>query len=540
MTVSSVPALGRRAVVGGAFAGLVATSLTAAPTASAPGAMMPTSVSADRQGHRVGPRLRDPFTLGVASGDPEPHGVVLWTRLAPEPLAADGKGGMPDREVAVDWALAEDARFTRAVRSGTVRVLPSTAHSLHVEVDGLEPGREYHYRFRAEGHLSPIGRTRTAPSYGSSPSSLKLAVASCADFEHGFFTAYRRIAEEEPDLVLHLGDYMYEVGKGTFVALPHNVRSHRGPETVTLADYRQRHAQYKNDADLQAAHAAAPWSVVFDDHEVDANWAGMTPESRQPHFARRRAAAFQAYYENMPLRRKSLPSGPYMRIHRRVKWGDLATLHLLDTRQYRSDQACGDGRHSGCSARFRPDRTILGDRQERWLLDGLASSGSRWDVLGQQVFFAQKDLAPGPAEKFGMDAWDGYAAARQRLLDGMVERRVRNPVVLTGDVHMHCANDLHRNPGNPRSRPVGVELVTTSVTSGGDGWDRTPRTDTLLEENPHIRFVNSRRGYLLARFGRDHLQADFKVLPYVQKPGARVSTRASFVVEDGNPGLVRA
>ena len=529
MTVPSVPGIGRRTALSTGVTAALAVGVATVSHASAP---TPAGGAPPRT------RLRAPFTLGVASGDPESDGFVLWTRLAPRPLEPDGRGGMPDREVVVEWQVATDPGFRDPVRGGAVRARPRSAHAVHVEVAGLEPGREYFYRFRAEGHLSPTGRTRTAPPYRSSPTSLTVAVASCAQYEHGFFTGYRRLAEEQPELVLHLGDYLYEMRRDEYVAHGGNVRDHRGPDTVTLAGYRQRHAQYKTDADLQAAHAAAPWSVIWDDHEVAGNWAGLVPQEPEPHFGRRRAAAFRAYYEHMPLRRASVPRGPDMRIYRRLRWGDLATFHLLDTRQYRDDQACGDRRLVGCTERLGPDRSILGDRQERWLLDGLAGSGSHWDVVAQQVFMAQKDTAEGSPVQLAMDGWDGYPASRRRLLDGFVDRRVRNPVVLTGDTHGHYANDLHRDPDDVRSRPVGVELATTSISSGGDGVDRTPRDLELLEQNPHIRFVNSQRGYILARLGREHLRADFRVLPYVRRPGAPVRTRASYVVEDRGHRLV--
>ncbi|HYF73259.1 MAG TPA: alkaline phosphatase D family protein, partial [Nocardioides sp.] len=446
-----------------------------------------------------------------------------------------GRGGMPAREVIVEWQVAEDPELTRVVRSGRARALPQWAHSVHCEVDGLRPGREYFYRFRAEGHLSPVGRTRTAPAYADAPSSLTVAVASCAQYEHGFFTAYRRLAEDGPDLVLHLGDYLYELRNDAFVAHPHNVRSVAGPETVSLADYRRRHAQYKSDPDLQAAHAAAPWSVVFDDHEVDGNWAGMHAEHRGARFGRRRAAAFRAYYEHMPLRRTSLPRGPRMRIYRRVRWGDLATLHLLDTRQYRDDQA--RRRRGGHQTRWDPRRSITGDRQEQWLLRGLGESGARWDVLGQQVLFAQRDRSARPGDQVGVDGWDGYAASRRRILEGFEHRGVRNPVVLTGDVHRHYANDLRHDFDRPSTRPVGVELVTSSITSGGDGQDQPRELEAERAANPHVRFSRNRRGYVLARFERDLLRADFTTLPYVQRPGAPARTAASYVVEDRNPGL---
>jgi alkaline phosphatase D len=479
--------------------------------------------------------LRDPFTLGVASGDPWPSSVVLWTRLAPEPLAPDGLGGMPRRQVPVEWQVAEDPAFGAVVREGQAVADPAWAHSVHVEVAGLEPGREYFYRFRAEGHLSPAGRTRTAPAAGASPPSARFAFASCANYEEGWFTAYGRLADEEPELVLHLGDYLYESPEADHaVAGERHVRGHQAGETRTLADYRRRHAQYKTDPDLQRAHAVAPWAVVFDDHEVDANWAGFHPQTPQPHFARRRAAAFRAYYEHLPLRRSSLPHGPFMPIFRRLAWGGLATVHLLDTRQYRYDQVCGDTRVIGCTAREAPGRSILGARQERWLDRGLARSGARWDLLAQQVFMAPKDSRAGPLREYAMDAWDGYAAARRRLLGSLVEQRVRNPVVLTGDVHRHYANDLLLDDAT-----VAAELVTTSVSSGGDGSVRTALTDVQLAENPHLRWVDSRRGYVVLRLGRESLRADFRTLPYVSRPGAPVSTAASFRLGDGERGLVR-
>lgn len=524
--------LGRRAVVAGGAASLaLLTTPTAALAARAP--MDAASMTARRP-------LRDPFTLGVASGDPEPDGVVLWTRLAPRPLASDGHGGMPHREVPVEWQVAEDPSFSRPVRSGRAAARPRFAHAIHVEVSGLAPDREYFYRFRAAGHVSPTGRTRTAPSYDASPQSLTVAVASCAQYEHGFFTAYHRIAEEAPDLVLHLGDYMYEFRRDQYVARSGNVRDFVGEETCTLADYRRRHAQYKTEPGLQAAHAAAPWSVVFDDHEVDGNWADLSPERPERHFRERRAAAFRAYYENMPLRRTSLPRGVDMRIYRRLRWGDLTTIHLMDTRQYRDNQACGDHRQAGCHARLDPHRTITGDRQERWLLDGMGRSDAQWDVLAQQVFFAQRDTSRRPGLQVGMDGWDGYAASRHRILEGFRHRDVRNPVVLTGDIHRHYANDLRLDFDRPHTKPIGVELVTTSITSGGDGKQLTAEMRGELADNPHIRFANSKRGYLMTRFDREQLRADFRTLPYVQRRGAPVHTKAPFVVEAGNPGLQRA
>jgi alkaline phosphatase D len=472
-------------------------------------------------------RPSDPFTLGVASGDPAPDGVVLWTRLAVEPLAGDGLGGMPARPVEVQWQVADDERFTRIVQRGSTVARPEEAHSVHVELFGLEPGREYFYRFKALNHLSRTGRTRTTPPPNALQVPLTMAFASCAQYEHGYFTAYRRLAEDEPDLVLHLGDYTYEYESGIHVAPSGNVRHVEGPTTTTLGGYRRRQAQYKTDPDLQAAHAVAPWAVIWDDHEIDNNWAGMLPDQPQPNFPARRAAAIQAYYENMPLRRSS-------RLYRRIGWGALATFHMLDTRQYRTDQACGDGLQL-CPERLEPSRTMLGAAQEDWLFDGFRGSRARWDVLGQQVFFSQYDYIPGEVDKFLLDAWDGYVADRDRVVAGLAD--VRNPVVLTGDVHAAWGAEVKERWDDPSSRTLATELVTTSITAGGDGSEEYAETPLWLRENPHVKYFNNRRGYTVSRFTPDELRTDFRGLDHVTRPGSPVRTKASFVVEDRKPGL---
>ncbi|WP_189160337.1 alkaline phosphatase D family protein [Lentzea pudingi] len=472
-------------------------------------------------------RPSDPFTLGVASGDPAPDGVVLWTRLAPEPLAEDGLGGMPNRPVEVFWQVAEDERFTRIVQRGSTTARPEEAHSVHVELFGLAAGREYFYRFKALNHLSRTGRTRTAPPPTVLQVPLTMAFASCAQYEHGYFTAYRRLAEDEPDLVLHLGDYTYEYESGIHVAPSGNVRQVEGPTTVTLAGYRRRQAQYKTDPDLQAAHAVAPWSVIWDDHEIDNNWAGLLPDKPQSNFPARRAAAVQAYYENMPLRRSP-------RLYRRIGWGALATFHMLDTRQYRTDQACGDGLQL-CPERLEPERTMLGAAQEDWLFDGFRGSEARWDVLAQQVFFSQYDYIPGEVDKFLLDAWDGYVADRDRVVAGLAD--VRNPIVLTGDVHAAWGAEVKQRWDDPSSKTLATELVTTSITAGGDGSEEYAETPLWLRENPHVKYFNNRRGYTLTRFTPDELRTDFRGLDYVTTPGSPVRTKATFAVEDGRPGL---
>ncbi|GAA0508961.1 alkaline phosphatase D [Saccharopolyspora subtropica] len=514
----------RSVLLGGTLAGAAALSTAAIPAAAAlPGA-------------GVAPR-GEVFTLGVASGDPTPDGVVLWTRLAPNPLAEDGMGGMPNKAVPVQWEVAEDERFTRVVQRGEAQAAPELGHSVHVELTGLRPDREYFYRFRAAGSLSPAGRTRTAPLPGAM-TDLAMAFASCSQYEHGYFTAYRRLADEHPDLVLHLGDYQYEYEAGVYVAPGGNPRDHQGPETVTLANYRQRHAQYKTDPDLQYAHAMAPWVVVWDDHEVDNNWADEVyekPEIPQPNFLERRRAAFQAYYENMPLRRAQIPRGIDMRLYRRVRWGRLATFHMLDTRQYRDDQVGGDRFPTQDPQRLNPKRSLTGAEQERWLLRGLHQSNARWDILGQQVMFAEIDYRNGEERGYNPDAWDGYVGSRQRVMQGWQQAKTRNPVVLTGDVHTHWANEIHDG-----DRIVGTELTTTSITSGGDGSaNLTDKERAYLRENPHVRLYSNQRGYISTKITPGGLRADYRVLPYVSRPGAPVETLASFVIEDGRPGLNR-
>ncbi len=480
----------------------------------------------------------NPFTLGVASGDPRSTSVVIWSRLALRPLASDGHGGMPLRSFTVSWQVASDELFTQVVRSGTTEVSPRTGFALHVLVQGLQPGGEYFYRFKQGRHLSPVGRTLTTPTLDTFGRDLTMSFVSCAQYEHGFFTAYRRLAEDQPDLVLHLGDYQYEYRAGVYVADSGNVRDFRGPETVTLANYRQRYAQYHTDPDLQAAHAIAPWAVVFDDHEVANNWAGdvaQQPQDQQG-FLKRRAAAFRAYYENMPLRPRSIPSGPGIALYRRQHWGRLATFHMLDTRQFRDDQACGDG-YDACPAADAKARTMPGTRQEAWLADGFASSKARWDVLGQQVFFGRRDTTATPDNRVSMDAWDGYTASRRRVTRSWVRAGVRNPIVLTGDVHAHWASEVLSDFRDQESAVVGSEFITSSLTSGGDGYDEPTGQHPWAAHNPNLRFWTNLRGYVNATITRDSLTVDYRCLPKVSVPDQPAFTRARFVVDDQVRGM---
>ncbi|WP_420000121.1 alkaline phosphatase D family protein [Streptomyces boninensis] len=486
----------------------------------------------------AGRRLADPFTLGVASGDPTPGGVVLWTRLAVDPLALDGRGGMPDADVRVQWQIAADQSFRRVVREGTTRARAAAGHSVHVEVDGLAPGGEYFYRFRTGQDLSPVGRTVTAPRPGTRTRDLNLSFTSCSDWQTGYFTPYARMAEDAPDLIAFLGDYFYEYGPYA----SNVIRPVTGGECFTLADYRLRFALHRTDPDLQQAHAIAPWAPVYDDHDIENGWAGDIPEQPDPPFLPRRAAAFQAYWENMPLRRAQHPTGPDMTLYRTIRWGAVANLHMLDTHLYRDLYAC-TGKPgmipADCAERLDPGRTMLGAEQEAWLDSRLRTSRATWDLLGQQVFFMQMDWKNGDAVEFSNEGWDGYAATRTKVTDAIAAYR-RNGVVLTGDVHSHWAGEVKRDFGDPDSESVGVELVTTSVTSARDGLDEYPNTQILLAENPHVKFFNGRRGYVRTRVTAEAMHVDFRSLKYVSTPGAAAYTSGSYVIEAGSPHLKEA
>ncbi|WP_241678546.1 alkaline phosphatase D family protein [Streptomyces lasalocidi] len=486
----------------------------------------------------------DPFTLGIASGDPQPGSVVLWTRLAPAPYQPDG--GLPAERIDVDWEVARDPAFATVVSRGTATAHPEFHHSVHVEVAGLDPDRVHYYRFRAGTWLSETGRTRTAPEQGAVVPSVRFALTACQAYQDGYFTAYRHLAEDDVAFVLHLGDYIYEyavdaVG-GARNYTDRTVPSLYDREAASLEDYRLRYALYKSDPDLRAAHAAHPFVVAFDDHETENNYAGSIPENSVPpeEFLLRRAAAYRAYWENQPLRTAQQSVGPDLQLYRRLHWGQLAQFDVLDTRQYRSDQAYGDVAHIPGPESTDPARTMTGATQERWLLDGWRSSRAVWNVVPQQVTFAQRKLDLNPVAKVSMDAWDGYPAARRRILDGAKAAGLGNLMVLSGDVHVGYAFDLKDDFDAPSSRTLGTEIVATSITSGKDGSQRPGNWDTYMSANPHLKFYDGRRGYATVQLGLSRARADFKTVPYVTRPGAAISTAASFVTEVGRQGLTPA
>jgi alkaline phosphatase D len=483
----------------------------------------------------------NPFTLGVASGDPLPGSVLLWTRLAPAPYQPDG--GLPAERVTVHWELARDEHFRRPVRRGAAHAHPEFHHTVHVEVDHLEPGRVFYYRFRVGRWISETGRTRTAPAAREQVSALTLAAVSCQAYHDGYFTAYGHLAAEDVDVVFHLGDYLYEYAVNS-VGGNRNHTDRTLPalfnrETVTLEDYRLRYALYKTDPDLRAAHAAHPFVVTWDDHETENNYADDIPENDVPpeEFLLRRASAYRAYWENQPLRRPQRPEGPDMRLYRRLVWGDLAQFDILDTRQYRTNQAQGDGARVPGPEVDDPARTMTGETQERWLLDGWQASRALWNVVPQQVVFSQRKFDLTSPSRVSMDAWDGYRASRRRVLDGARAAGVENLMILTGDVHVGYAFDVKEDFDDPASRTVGTEIVATSVSSGRDGTERPANWQTYLTANPHLRFYDGRRGYVTVGLGRERARADFRTVPYVTRPGAPVTTAASFVTEAGAPGL---
>lgn len=462
-------------------------------------------------------KLGYPFTLGVASGEPLPDGVIIWTRLAPDPLSrTPGRpGGMPNESVLVRWQVAEDEAFTKIAAEGRTSATREWAHSVHVRVTGLRPGTEYFYRFGVgepfADTTSPVGRTRTAPARDAE-TPVRFAYVSCQRYEHGHYTVYRHIVNDRPDLIVHLGDYIYEYGKPARPAPGRYVRRLEPPEAEvrTLQAYRNRYARIKMDPDLQAAHAAVPWVTVWDDHEVKNDYAGKRPGdgSDPAAFLRRRRAAYQAYYEHLPLRVR--PSGDGLQMYRWRPYGRVADLHLLDSRQYRSGES------------------MLGADQERWLVTRLRESAARWRVLAQPLFFSRR-LFPGSPPRTSTDAWDAYPAQRGRIIDAVLESGTPNLVVISGDVHNHWAAEVLSGFDDPDSPPVGVELVGSSVTSMPPEVD----AEAVLRLNPHIKFFDGRRGYVLCEASMDGFIAEFRSVDYVDRPGAPVRTAARFTVREG-------
>ena len=518
----------------------------------------------------------NPFTLGVASGSPTHDSVVLWTRVLPQgnlvglpqgnslsPVQSFLVPAIGNESVTVNWQVAHDDKFTRVVQSGQTLAVPELGYSVHAEVVGLEPDRWYFYRFIAGDATSPVGRTRTFPKPDAKVNKLRLAYASCQRWEHGYYSAYRHMRDENLDAVMFLGDYIYEYpGAANAVRVPSGTPS--GGWVTTLDDYRQRYALHKGDADLQAMHAACPWLVTWDDHEVQNDYAGLqaghssaVEPASSANFAARRAAAYQAFYEHMPVRTsvltqalQGLAAGAEMRIYNRVSYGQLATFYMLDARQYKDPQPCTkDGKLGSntfdpatCADWSAPARSMLGAAQEAWLageFNQARKDASHWNVLGQQSLFGQRDFAKGPAQLMWNDGWDGYPAARTRLTDSLRKNEVANAVLLGGDVHENWVGHVKADYAHVKSASVGVEFCGTSITSRSNNAARA-KVDEWLGENPHFVFADNRaKGYGVCEFTPAKLTTTLRVVDDVTRKDAKIETLASFSVQAGRAVVER-
>ncbi len=495
---------------------------------------------------RVHAETQAPFTLGVASGDPSPDGFVIWTRIAPDPLAADGLGGVVC-PVTVKWSVYADEAMTLVAASGVVTTAPALAHTVHVEVEGLKPDRFYWYRFEAQGVRSAPGRGRTMPMPNAATERLNLVFASCSHYEKGYFSAYRHMAAENPDFVMFLGDYIYEYS----YRKPSDriVRRHeRDDEVRDLAGYRNRYALYRTDPDLQALHACTSCLMTWDDHEVQNDYGGFLSQNinEDVGMVARRLAAYQAFYENMPLRRSSRLIGTHLDLYKGYRFGHLAEITMLDGRQYRSPQSCPVGNRrsahvvtDACTDRIDPSRSMLGFAQEQWLYDRFAKSQATWNILGQDLLvasFTQKgrDAYNNPIVGHWTDGWDGYPATRDRLLAAMQHTRLKNPVMLGGDIHSYWATELK---GTRDVATVATEFVGTSITADAPPYQ--PFAD-MLPQNPHIKYFNSRtHGYVSVTVEPSQMTTRFRAISDREDPNATVSTEVAFAVENGRAKLVQ-
>ncbi|MDO9435613.1 alkaline phosphatase [Hydrogenophaga sp.] len=507
-------------------------------------------------------RQRDLFPLGVASGAPSADGFVLWTRLLAGPVpgtASAGNDAPPlNGPVTVQWQVADDEAFTRTVRSGEATAHPALGHSVHVEIKGLRPDRWYFYRFMHGDAVTPVARTRTVPAADALVAHMRVAYASCQRWEQGHYAGYRHMANDNPDLVLFLGDYIYEYAMPAKAPGTPLVRTHTLQVAENLQDFRDRYALYKTDQHLQAMHRACPWLVSWDDHEVQNDYAGLIGTGvSEATFQQRRQAGYQAFYENMPLRAgalvrgvQGLASNSAVRVHTRTSYGRLATFHMLDTRQFRDLEPCRvAGERAGgalsnqtCPARADPSRSMLGTAQEQWLDQGLAQDSAdgrtRWSVLAQQTLFSQRIVKAAPQNSFSPNTWDGYPAARQRVLDALQARSPRNAVFLGGDIHQNVVCQVHADVARPDSPVIASEFCGTSLSSASG----VPQSsmDAIRARNPHILLARSdRRGYVVADISPTEWTTHLRVLDDVSREDSGVSTLARFMTSDGRPGTER-
>lgn len=485
----------------------------------------------------------NPFQLGVAAGDPDHRGFVIWTRLAPRPQEPDR--GLGARPALVRYEVSETPSFSTLAAEGEVVARPELGHSVHVTLETLRPDRVYHYRFLAGGERSVVGRARTLPAPGAGVAAVRLGVAGCQDYQSGLYTAFRHLAGEDCHAIFHYGDYIYEYGPraalfswGLGQMVP-TVRRHGGPELFSLDDYRRRYTEVRLDLDLQEAHRSAAFLMSYDDHEVVNNWAGdHAPGDTPPELFRlRRAAAMQAWYEFMPVRADAFPANTLSGPFRQYRFGRLLDARLLNTRAFRTPQPCGDRFGSLCPEIRDPGAEMLGRAQEDWLVKGFGDA--QWNALLQQVMMMTLERGREPEPRgVNVDSWAGYLAPRDRLLSRL--ERVRNLVVLTGDEHQHWAGELRRSDARPDRPAQGIEFVTTSISSGSDGPGTRPDHAEILRRNPGLAYIRDERGYTVMTVTPEAWTAEMKVVDTVRSPGGKLSTHASFRVPAGAARLERA
>ena len=473
-----------------------------------------------------------PFTLGIASGDPLATGVVLWTRLAPSPYETDG--GMALDSFPVQWVVAEDPALSRVVRRGTTLAHAAYAHSVHVDVEGLRSDRDYWYQFRCGPHLSAVGRTRTAPMPGAHLEHLDIVVASCQSLGAGWYHAWKDAAAEPADLVYFAGDYIYEYAtNATSVRWPYTppLPADFTRETDTLGRFRQQYGLYKSDPDLQEAHRVSPWMVTWDDHEVYNDY-----DAEDPALYQRRANAYRAFWEHMPLRPPQRPSGYTARMYRQLEYGDLVRFHVVDTRQHKTGQLPGST-VGDTPERRDPSRQMLGQTQEAWLLDSLGSGDTTWDVMANTVLFSRLDSDETAGERFSTGQWDAYQAAQQRVIDAVAARNAGGFVVLTGDIHRNYHLDILSDFEDPDSTVVGVEFAGTSISSGRDGGETDAGLELRKRANPHLVSADLRRGYLRCRITHDLWSTQVRAIDRISTLDYRAWTSHTLTTAPRQPGI---
>ena len=477
---------------------------------------------------------KSPFTLGIASGDITDSSVVLWTRLAPEPQSTNG--GMEQFSVPVYWELSLDRKMEKIVQSGEVLATPEFAHSVHVDVQGLEPDQTYWYRFSAEPYNTTIGQTKTLPHRESRPESVRFATASCQNYTHGYFVAYNHMIADQPDFVIHLGDYIYDTSFGE------NFRKHEVEHApMTLTDFRRRHALYKSDKHLQKAHAALPFFTTIDNHDAI--------EDLDNSKLQQRAAAYQAWYEHMPVRGYAAPGDNHFLLQRQIKLGDLAQICLLDARQFRDkkdlcrdsmDPNIGFGNYrQTCDEVTGNDRTMLGQEQERWLQDKVTNNGSAWNVIASPGPFCPFDLHVDDKVLRYIGAWDAYPANRRRVVETINSAKKGHPILLSGDIHSFWAMDGNQISGTANRIPA-VEFVTSSISANWPEQLAKPISDNL-SSNPHVKFYEpNKRGYLLHEVNGSHWKTTARAIDSVKNENSSASNLTSFIVTHGKPGFVQS